>query len=115
MLRRGGCGAEFGYACLQIPEGNVGVGFAYTIGAGGTAIRELLRKELIDWLPGQDASRISLIQEHGEASCAEEAGKEARADPSKFRIESNRVGKGAPLQGIASASGANLTIRDRQT
>lgn len=44
--------------------GRVGVGFAYTIGTGGAAILELLRNELIEWLPGQDARRISFIHEH---------------------------------------------------
>lgn len=51
---------------VQITDGagRVGVGFGYTIGAGGTAILELLRHELIDWLRGQDARRISFIHEH---------------------------------------------------
>ena len=31
----------------------VGIGFGYTIGAGGSAILELLRAELLDWLIGQ--------------------------------------------------------------
>ena len=44
--------------------GRTGVGFGYTIGAGGSTILELLRKELLDWLPGQDARRISFIYEH---------------------------------------------------
>lgn len=44
--------------------GRTGVGFGYTIGTGGTAILELLRAELLDWLEGQDARRISFIGEH---------------------------------------------------
>src|SRR5205807_10156080 len=42
----------------------VGIGFGYTIGAGGSAILELLRAELLDWLIGQDARRITFIHEH---------------------------------------------------
>lgn len=49
---------------VQITDGAGRVGFGYTIGASGTAILELLRHELIDWLRGQDARRISFIHEH---------------------------------------------------
>ena len=51
---------------VQITDGagRVGVGFGYTIGAGGRAILELLRHELIDWLREQDARRISFIHEY---------------------------------------------------
>lgn len=41
-----------------------GVGFGYTIGAGGSAMLELIRAELLDQLLGQDARRISFINEH---------------------------------------------------
>ena len=41
-----------------------GIGFGYTIGAGGTSILELLRAELLNWLIGQDARRIAFIHEH---------------------------------------------------
>ena len=41
-----------------------GIGFGYTIGTGGTSILELLRAELLDWLIGQDARRITSIHEH---------------------------------------------------
>src|SRR5881392_1679736 len=41
-----------------------GIGFGYTIGTGGSSILELLRAELLDWLIGQDARRISSIHEH---------------------------------------------------
>src|SRR5213080_906932 len=41
-----------------------GIGFGYTIGTGGSSILESLRAELLDWLIGQDARRITLIHEH---------------------------------------------------
>src|SRR5436190_12430095 len=41
-----------------------GIGFGYTIGTGGSSILELLRAELLDWLIGQDARRITFIHEH---------------------------------------------------
>ncbi len=41
-----------------------GIGFGYTIGTGGASILELLRAELLDWLIGQDARRITFIHEH---------------------------------------------------
>lgn len=41
-----------------------GTGFGYTIGTGGASILELLRAELLGWLEGQDARRISFIGEH---------------------------------------------------
>ena len=44
--------------------GRVGIGFGYTIGAGGSSILELLRAQLLDWLIGQDARRIAFIHEH---------------------------------------------------
>src|SRR5213595_2856260 len=42
----------------------VGIGFGYTIGAGGSSILELLRAELLDWLIGRDARRILSINVH---------------------------------------------------
>lgn len=45
-------------------DGRTGVGFGYTIGTGGTTILELLQTELLGWLEGQDARRISFIHEH---------------------------------------------------
>lgn len=42
-------------------DGNTGTGFGYTIGAGGTAILELIRKELLPQLDGEDSRRISYI------------------------------------------------------
>src|SRR2546430_5843890 len=41
-----------------------GIGFGYTIGAGGGSILELLRAELLAWLIGQDARRITFIHEY---------------------------------------------------
>src|SRR5436309_318648 len=41
-----------------------GIGFGYTIGAGGSTILELLRAELLAWLIGQDARRITFIHEY---------------------------------------------------
>ena len=41
-----------------------GIGFGYTIGAGGSTILELLRAELLEWLIGQDARRITFIHEY---------------------------------------------------
>src|SRR6266516_655872 len=43
--------------------GRIGIGFGYTIGAGGSSILELLRAQLLDWLIGQDARRIAFIYE----------------------------------------------------
>ncbi len=52
--------------CVSITDkaGLTGVGFGYTIGKGGSAIVELLRAELLDWLMGQDIRRIGFIQKH---------------------------------------------------
>src|SRR5437867_2912136 len=44
--------------------GRIGTGFGYTIGAGGSSILELLRAELLEWLIGQDARRITFIHEY---------------------------------------------------
>src|SRR5437588_2478429 len=56
---------------LELPIGTItynanrtGIGFGYTIGTGGSSILELLRAELLDWLIGQDARRITFIHEH---------------------------------------------------
>lgn len=49
------------FDALEIPlvtitdkAGNSGVGFGYTIGTGGTAILELINKELLPRLDGED-------------------------------------------------------------
>ena len=56
------------FDALEIPlvtiydkAGNLGVGFGYTIGTGGTAILELINKELLPHLDGEDSRRISYI------------------------------------------------------
>ncbi len=43
--------------------GNVGVGFGYTIGTGGTAIFELINKELLPQLDGEDSRRITYLHD----------------------------------------------------
>lgn len=43
--------------------GRTGVGFGYTIGTGGTAILELINKELLHLLDGKDARRIIYIHD----------------------------------------------------
>src|SRR5947199_2659447 len=59
------------FKALELPivtitdsSNRTGIGFGYTIGAGGTSILELLRAELLDWLIGQDARRITFIHEY---------------------------------------------------
>lgn len=56
------------FDALEIPlvtitdrAGNSGIGFGYTIGTGGTAILELINKELLPKLGGEDSRRISKI------------------------------------------------------
>lgn len=56
------------FDALEIPivtitdqAGNFGVGFGYTIGTGGTAILELINKELLPKLYGEDSRRITYI------------------------------------------------------
>ena len=44
------------------------MGFGYTIGAGGTAILELINKELLPQLDGEDSRRISYLHEFLEKS-----------------------------------------------
>lgn len=58
------------FDALEIPlvsitdaGGQTGIGFGYTIGTGGTAIRELLRAELLPQLSEKDSRRISSIYE----------------------------------------------------
>ncbi len=55
---------ELPFVRITDKAGRIGTGFGYTIGTGGTSIVELLRAELLDWLEGQDARRISFIGEH---------------------------------------------------
>jgi len=59
------------FKALELPivtitdsSNRTGIGFGYTIGAGGTSILELLRAELLNWLIGQDARRITFIHEY---------------------------------------------------
>src|SRR5947209_4587951 len=42
-------------------SGHSGVGFGYTIGAGGSAILALLEEEMLPWLIGKDPRRITWI------------------------------------------------------
>ena len=56
------------FSALELPivritdtAGNSGVGFGYTIGQGGTAILELIQKELLPKLEGKDSRRIGSI------------------------------------------------------
>src|SRR5947209_5336071 len=56
------------FSALELPivrikdaAGNSGVGFGYTIGQGGSAILELIRKELLPKLEGRDSRRIGSI------------------------------------------------------
>lgn len=59
------------FSALELPivrisdtQGNFGIGFGYTIGQGGSTIVELLRKELLEKLEGQDSRRIAFIHDH---------------------------------------------------
>ena len=56
------------FSALELPivritdaAGNSGVGFGYTIGQGGTAILELIRRELLPKLEGRDSRRIGSL------------------------------------------------------
>ena len=56
------------FDALEIPlvtitdkAGNSGVGFGYTIGTGGAAILELINKELLPKLDGEDSRRITYV------------------------------------------------------
>ncbi|MGI8495641.1 MAG: mandelate racemase/muconate lactonizing enzyme family protein [Pyrinomonadaceae bacterium] len=58
------------FDALEIPlvtitdkDGNVGTGFGYTIGAGGTSILELINKELLPNLDGEDSRRIAYLHD----------------------------------------------------
>ncbi len=44
-------------------DGAQGVGYTYTIGRGGAAIRSLIDRELADWLTGADPTRIEHLWE----------------------------------------------------
>jgi L-alanine-DL-glutamate epimerase-like enolase superfamily enzyme len=46
---------------VETEDGLVGTGYAYTIGTGGHAVLELLRTDLIERLPGEDARQIEAI------------------------------------------------------
>lgn len=59
------------FSALELPivrisdaAGNLGIGFGYTIGEGGSTILELLQKELLGKLEGQDSRRIAFIHDH---------------------------------------------------
>jgi L-alanine-DL-glutamate epimerase-like enolase superfamily enzyme len=59
------------FSALELPmvritdgAGHSGIGFGYTIGQGGSAILELLQKELIPKLEGKDSRRIVFIHDH---------------------------------------------------
>jgi L-alanine-DL-glutamate epimerase-like enolase superfamily enzyme len=46
---------------IETQDGRVGLGYAYTIGTGGRAVLELLRRDLLPLLAGEDARRIEHI------------------------------------------------------
>lgn len=46
---------------LETSDGRVGLGYAYTIGTGGRAVLELLRRDLLPLLTGEDARRVEQI------------------------------------------------------
>lgn len=52
---------ELPFVTITDKAGNSGTGFGYTIGTGGTAILELINKELLPKLDGEDARRITYI------------------------------------------------------
>ena len=54
---------ELPFVTITDKEGNSGVGFGYTIGTGGTAILELINKELLPNLDGEDSRRITHIHD----------------------------------------------------
>ena len=63
------------FSALELPmvwitdrAGYRGIGFSYTIGQGGGAIVDLLRRELTRWLVGKDSRRISFLIDHLENS-----------------------------------------------
>ena len=46
---------------IETVDGRLGLGYAYTIGTGGRAVLELLRRDLLPLLAGEDARRIEQI------------------------------------------------------
>jgi L-alanine-DL-glutamate epimerase-like enolase superfamily enzyme len=46
------------FVTLKTDDGATGVGYAYTIGTGGTAVLAMLRGYLLDALIGEDATRV---------------------------------------------------------
>src|SRR3569623_1836396 len=46
---------------IETQDGRVGLGYAYTIGTGGRAVLELLRRDLLPLLSGEDARRSEYI------------------------------------------------------
>jgi len=46
---------------IETVDGQLGLGYAYTIGTGGRAVLELLRRDLLPLLAGEDARRIEQI------------------------------------------------------
>jgi L-alanine-DL-glutamate epimerase-like enolase superfamily enzyme len=46
---------------IQDDEGAEGLGYTYTVGAGGRAIRALIEHELKPWLEGRDGTRIEQL------------------------------------------------------
>lgn len=59
------------FSALELPlveitdaRGTAGIGFGYTIGQGGSAILELLQRELLPQLEGKDSRRIAFIHDH---------------------------------------------------
>ena len=59
---------EISLVSVTDESGATGIGFGYTIGTGGTAIRELLKKELLPQLKEKDSRRISYVHEFLEKS-----------------------------------------------
>lgn len=49
------------YVEIETASGQVGLGYAYTIGTGGRAVLELLSHDVLPLLPGEDANRIEQI------------------------------------------------------
>ena len=52
---------ELPFVTITDKGGNSGTGFGYTIGTGGTAILELINKELLPKLDGEDSRRLTYI------------------------------------------------------
>src|SRR5689334_5415280 len=46
---------------LQDDDGATGVGYTYTVGTGGAAVRALIARDLVPTLIGRDADRIEEI------------------------------------------------------